>query len=160
MAKIGIIICNRERTCLGGKCFMSIQERAGAFRKYSKNEPLEIVGFITCGGCPGERLERAPSEMKKYGAEEIYLASCFFAGYPPCPYIGDFIQYIENYVKLPVVVGTHPMPTNYIKAHVEAKDWDRSGAQKYLEILTDDPEASLRYDSTRPEFLKIKKTDC
>jgi predicted metal-binding protein len=160
MAKIGIIICNREKTCFGGKCFMSIQERAGAFRKYSKNEPLEIVGFITCGGCPGERLERAPSEMKKYGAEEIYLASCFLAGYPPCPYIGDFIQYIENYVKLPVVVGTHPMPTNYINAHLKAKDWDRNGVQKYLEMLTDDPEASLRYDSTRPDFLKIEKTDC
>ena len=125
-----------------------------------KKEPLEIVGFITCGGCPGERLERAPSEMKKYGAEEIYLASCFLAGYPPCPYIGDFIQYIENYVKLPVVVGTHPMPTNYINAHLKAKDWDRNGTQKYLEKLTDDPEASLRYDSTRPDFLKIKKTDC
>jgi predicted metal-binding protein len=159
MAKIGIIICDRERTCIGGKCFMAIQERAGAFRKYSKNEPLEIVGFITCGGCPGERLERAPSEMKKYGAEEIYLASCFLAGYPPCSYIGDFIQYIENYVKLPVVVGTHPMPTNYINTHLKAKDWDRNGVQKYLEILTDDPEASLRYDSTRPDFLKIKKTD-
>ena len=156
MAKIGIIICNRERTCLGGKCFMAIQERAGVFRKYSKDEPLELVGFITCGGCPGERLERAPAEMKKYGAEEIVLASCFLAGYPPCPYLEDFIQYIEKYVGIPVIVGSHPMPTNYVNTHLAAGDWDRNGVREYLKPLRDDPEASLRYDSTRQDFLKTK----
>ena len=154
MAKIGIIICDRNRTCTGGKCFMAIRERTGAFKKYPKDEPLEVVGFITCGGCPGERLEFAPAEMKKYGAEEIVLASGFLAGYPPCPYLEDFIQYIEHYVGLPVVVGSHPMPTNYINAHLAAGDWDRCGAREYLELLTDDPEASDRYDSTRPDFLK------
>jgi len=156
MAKIGIIICDRERTCIGGKCLMAIQERTGVFRKYPKDEPLELVGFIACGGCPGERLERAPAEMKKYGAEEIVLASCFLAGYPPCPYLEDFIQYIKNYVGLPVLVGSHPMPTNYIKAHLAAGDWERNGVMEYLEPLTNDPEASLRYDSTRPDFLKDK----
>jgi predicted metal-binding protein len=156
MAKIGIIICDRERTCIGGKCLMAIQERAGVFRKYPKDEPLELVGFIPCGGCPGERLERAPAEMKKYGAEEIVLASCFLAGYPPCPYLEDFIQYIKKYVGLPVVVGSHPMPTNYINAHLAAGDWDRNRLLEYLEPLTNDQEASLRYDSTRPDFLNSK----
>jgi len=133
---------------------MAIRERTGAFKKYPKDEPLEVVGFITCGGCPVERLEFAPAEMKKYGAEEIVLASGFLAGYPPCPYLEDFIQYIEHYVGLPVVVGSHPMPTNYINAHLAAGDWDRCGVREYLELLTDDPEASDRYDSTRPDFLK------
>ena len=154
MAKIGIIICNRERTCNGGKCFMAVKERVGVFRKYPEDEPLEVVGYIACGGCPGERLERAPAEMKKYGAEEIVLASCFFAGYPPCPYIENFIQYIENYVGLPVVVGSHPMPTNYIVAHQKAGDWERESFRKYLAILIDDEALSNRYDSTRPDFLK------
>jgi predicted metal-binding protein len=121
-AKIGIIICQRERTCIGGKCFMAVQERAGVFRKYPKDKPLEVVGYLPCGGCPGERLERAPAEMKKYGAEEIVLASCFLAGYPPCLYLENFIQYIENYVGLPVTVGSHPMPSNYVKAHTKAID--------------------------------------
>jgi len=133
---------------------MAIRERTGAFKKYPKDEPLEVVGFITCGGCPGERLEFAPAEMKKYGAEEIVLASGFLAGYPPCPYLEDFVQYIEHYVGLPVVVGSHPMPTNYINAHLAAGDWDRCGVRECLELLTDDPEASDRYDSTRPDFLK------
>jgi predicted metal-binding protein len=154
MTRIGVITCHRERTCIGGKCFMAIRERSGVFSRYPRDEDLEVVGFITCGGCPGERLERAPAEMKKYGADEIILASCFLAGYPPCPYIGDFVKYIESVVGLPVVVGSHPMPTNYIKAHLEAGDWDRSGVTEYLPHLTNDPEASDRYDSTRPDFLK------
>ena len=154
MAKIGIIICDRNQTCTGGKCFMAIRERAGAFSKYPKDEPLEVVGFITCGGCPGERLEFAPAEMKKYGAEEIVLASGFLAGYPPCPYLSDFIQYIEHYVGLPVVVGSHPMPTNYVNAHHAAGDWKRCGVEQFLGPLVDDPVASGRYDSTQPGFLQ------
>jgi predicted metal-binding protein len=154
MAKIGIIICDRERNCIGGKCFMALKERVGVFKKYPKDEPLEVVGYIACGGCPGERLERAPAEMKKYGAEEIVLASCFFAGYPPCPYLENFIQYIENYVGVPVVVGSHPMPTNYINAHNKAGDWDKGNRRKYLQILVDDEVLSNRYDSTRPNFLQ------
>ena len=68
------------------------------------------------GGCPGERLELAPADMKKFGAEVIYLASCYLAGYPICPYIEDHKNYIEKVVGLPVKVGTHPMPHNYLDA--------------------------------------------
>jgi len=157
MVKLGIIVCERNRTCTGGKCFMSIKERSGAFARYPKDEPIEVVGWITCGGCPGERLEFGPAEMKKYGAEVIHLASGFLAGYPPCPYIRDFIQYIENYVGLPVVVGTHPMPKNYIDAHEAAGDWDRLNVREFLEPLVNNQKASLAYDSTRPDFLKSKK---
>ena len=133
---------------------MAMKERVGVFRKYPKDEPLDVVGYITCGGCPGERLERAPAELKKFGAEEIILASCFFAGYPPCPYIESFIQYIESYIGLAVVVGSHPMPTNYIKAHEKAGDWNKGNLRKYLQTIVDDEPSSNRYDSTNPNFLK------
>jgi len=155
--RIGIIICDRERTCIGGKCLMAVEERAGVFRKYPRDQPLEVVGYVTCGGCPGERLERAPAQMKSYGAQEIILASCFLAGYPPCPYIENFIQYIEDYVGLPVVVGSHPMPTNYIVAHEKAGDWRQGNLPRYLENLVDDEAASDRYDSTRADFLQSRR---
>ena len=108
MVKIGIIICDRNRTCTGNKCFKSIIERDGSFEKYPKNEPIEVVGWTVCGGCPGERLEAAPADMKKYGAEVIYLASCYLAGYPACPYIEDHKNYIEKVVGLPVTVELIP----------------------------------------------------
>jgi len=149
-----VMICDRNRTCTGNKCFKAILERDGAFSKYPADEPVEVVGWVACGGCPGERLEYAPADMKKYGAEVIYLASCYLAGYPVCPYIRDHKTYIENVVGLPVVVGTHPMPQNYIDAHEKAKDWDRDNTREWLANITGDPKAARKYDSTRSDFLK------
>ena len=145
MVKVGIMICDRNRKCTGNKCFKSIIERDGAFSEYPDEEPIEVVGWI---------LEFAPADMKKYGAEVIYLASCYLAGYPACPYIEDHKTYIENVVGLPVVVGTHPMPQNYIDAHGKAGDWERDGVEKYSKKITGDPEKAKKYDSTDPNFLK------
>jgi predicted metal-binding protein len=152
MVKIGVLICDRNRTCTGNKCFKAINERDGAFAKL--NGPIEVVGWMACGGCPGERLESAPTDMKRFGAEVIYLASCYLAGYPACPYIEDHRAYIENVVGLPVRVGTHPMPRNYITAHGKIGDWRRDGAEAYLEDITGDADKATKYDSTDPNFLK------
>jgi hypothetical protein len=61
--KIGIVICDRYRTCGGGRCFRAARERAGAFSGYPANELLEVVGFSTCGGCPRGNVEYVPEEM-------------------------------------------------------------------------------------------------
>jgi len=124
------------------------------FSTYPDSENIELVGWMTCGGCPGERLEFAPAEMKKYGADVIYLASCYLAGYPVCPYITDHKQYIENVVGLPVVIGTHPMPQNYIDAHNSIGDWKRDQVEEFVKPLALDSLASRKYDSTRPNYLK------
>ena len=149
-----MMICDRNRKCTGNKCFKSILERDGVFSEIHEDEPIEVVGWMACGGCPGERLEFAPADMKKYGAEVVYLASCYLAGYPVCPYIRDHKAYIENVVGLPVVVGTHPMPQNYIDAHEKAGDWDRDDARGFLENVMGDPDKARKYDSTDPNFLK------
>jgi predicted metal-binding protein len=154
MVKIGVMICDRNRKCTGNKCFKSMLERDGVFSEYSEDDPIEVVGWMACGGCPGERLEFAPADMKKFSAEVIYLASCYLAGYPVCPYIRDHKTYIENVVGLPVVVGTHPMPQNYIDAHEKAGDWERDDAREFLEDVMGDPEAARKYDSTNLGFLK------
>jgi predicted metal-binding protein len=158
LVKIGIMICDRNRTCTGNKCFKSIIERDGAFAKYPQDERIEIVGWIACGGCPGERLEYAPADMKKFGAEVIHLASCYLAGYPICPYIEDHRNYIEKVVGLPVTVGTHPMPRNYLNAHGTIGDWKRDDAYNWLAEITGDAEDADKYDSTSPGFLKKPQT--
>jgi len=121
--KIGIIICDRYKTCGGGKCFRSMQNREGAFDIYSKDEPLEIVGYTTCGGCPGGNIEYVPEEMIKNGAEVIHLATGLVVGYPPCPYISHFKKFIDEKYKLRVVIGTHPIPQKYLLTHEEMGTW-------------------------------------
>lgn len=121
--KIGIIICDRYKSCAGGKCFRAIKEKAGAFDIYKERE-IELVGYTTCGGCPGGNIEYAPEEMKKNGAEVIHFATGMVVGYPPCPYINHFKKFIETKYSLKVVVGTHPIPEKYYLTHKELGTWD------------------------------------
>ena len=130
--KVGIIICDRYKKCAGGKCFRAMQKREGAFDIYSKNEPLEIAGYTSCGGCPGGNIEYSPEEMIKNGAEAIHLATGLVVGYPPCPYIDDFIKIIETKYKIPVVVGTHTIPQKYYLTHSQLKTWD---SEKWKELI-------------------------
>ena len=122
--KIGIIICDRYRSCAGGKCFRALQNREGAFDIYDKNENVELVGYTSCGGCPGGNIEYAPEEMKKNGAEIVHFATGFVVGYPPCPYIDHFKKFIEEKYNMKVVVGTHPIPEKYLITHNNLGTWD------------------------------------
>ncbi len=130
--KIGIIICDRYKTCAGGKCFKALNNRDGAFDVYSKCEDLELVGYTTCGGCPGGNIEYAPEEMKKNGAEVVHLATGLVVGYPPCPYIKDFQKFIPEKYGLKVVVGTHPIPEKYSKTHKAIGTWQSDGWNELL----------------------------
>ena len=68
--RIGIIICDRYRDCAGGKCFRALRDREGAFSRYDNHE-VEVVGYTSCGGCPGGNIEYAPAELKRNGAEVV-----------------------------------------------------------------------------------------
>ena len=121
--KVGIIICDRYRTCGGGKCFRSVAERAGAFARYSAEEPLQVVGYSTCAGCPGGNVEYVPEEMVKNGAQVIHLATGMVVGYPPCPHLEYFQSFITKRYGVPVVLGTHPVPEKYRLVHIQLESW-------------------------------------
>lgn len=144
--KIGIIICDRYRNCAGGKCFRALHNREGAFDIYSKEENVELVGYTTCGGCPGGNIEYAPEEMKKNGAEIVHLATGFVVGYPPCPYINEFKELIIKKHKMEVVIGTHPIPEKYLKTHTDLKTWDTAEWQETIKPVVSDKKTRLSYD--------------
>ena len=121
--KIGIIICDRYRRCAGGKCFRSLKNREGAFSIYADQE-VELVGYTTCEGCPGGNIEYAGEEMVKNGAQVIHLATGLVVGYPPCPYIDTFKEFLEARYDVKVVVGTHPIPKKYLDMHTHLGTWD------------------------------------
>jgi len=145
MKKIGIIICNRYHTCAGGKCLRSLRNREGGFSRY-KDEDVEMVGYTTCGGCPGGNVEYAPAEMKKNGAEVIHLATGIVVGYPPCHRIKDFCEFIPAKFGIEVVVGTHPIPQNYYITHNELGTWKSDIRQERIKHLLVDEKIRLAYD--------------
>lgn len=136
MKKVGIIICDRYGSCAGGKCLRALRRREGAFAAYASEE-IELVGFTTCGGCPGGNVEYAPEEMKKNGAEVIHLATGLVVGYPPCPHLDTFLDLIPAKFGLEVVVGTHPIPESYHRTHRDLRTWQSVAWQERIKpVLT------------------------
>ncbi len=143
---IGIIICERYKNCAGGKCFRAMRNRDGAFERYDATSPLELVGYTGCGGCPGGNIEYAPAEMIKNGAEVIHFATGFIVGYPPCPYIIQFKRFIEEKYRVPVIVGTHPIPQNYLITHENLKTWQADDWQELIKPSLSDEATRKSYD--------------
>jgi len=143
--KVGIIICDRYRSCAGGKCLRSLHQKEGAFDIY-KDQEVELVGFTSCGGCPGGNIEYAPEEMKNNGTEVIHLATGLVVGYPPCPYISDFEKFIPEKYGLKVVVGTHPIPEKYLKTHTNLGTWKGEEWKEWTRPTMADAPTRLAYD--------------
>ena len=143
--KIGIIICDRYRRCAGGKCFRSLRNREGAFDRYQDSE-VEVVGYTSCDGCPGGNIEYAVDEMIKNGVQVIHFATGLIVGYPPCPHLTYFYDFIKNRYGLEVVYGTHPIPEKYRIMHEKLKTWDDPEWQKIIEPTMADEKTWLSYD--------------
>ncbi len=142
---LGIIICNRYSSCAGGKCFRALHKREGAFDIYIDHE-IELVGYSTCGGCPGGNIEYAPEEMKKNGAEVIHFATGMVVGYPPCPRIDYFKRFIETKYDMKVVVGTHPIPEKYYTIHKKLDTWKDPKWDELIKPTLKNESVRLDYD--------------
>lgn len=143
--KIGIIICNRYRTCAGGKCLRAMRNKEGAFSIYTDME-VELVGYTTCDGCPGGNVEYTGEEMVKNGAQVIHLATGLLVGYPPCPYIHTFKAFLEKRYGVKVIVGTHPIPKKYLDLHTSLGTWHAAEWQPLLEATMADETTRKAYD--------------
>jgi len=145
MKRIGLIICDRYRTCAGGKCLRALRNREGAFSLY-QGQDVELVGYTTCDGCPGGNVEYAPDEMKKNGVDVIHLATGLLVGYPPCPHIDDLADFVREKHGIEVVLGTHPIPQNYFDTHQALGTWTSASWQKRIEHVLVDETMRRAYD--------------
>lgn len=106
--KVGLIRCMQtEDMCPATTCFRVMKDKKLAF--VGIEEDIEVIGVITCGGCPGKKAVTRAAEMVKRGADTIVLASCISRGNPigfPCPHaeimksaiakkVGDSIKIID-----------------------------------------------------------------
>jgi len=121
-----------------------MRNREGAFSIYADSE-VELVGYTTCNGCPGGNIENTGEEMIKNGAQVIHLATGLLVGYPPCPYIDSFTNFLENRYNVKVILGTHPIPQKYLDMHTQLGTWEDPCWQSRLE-------ASMTDEKTRKDY--------
>ena len=84
--------------CPGNTDFKVAKEGKLAFAEIG---PSEVIGFISCGGCPGKRAAIRAKLMVDRGAEVIVLASCITKGNPigfPCPNRENMIASIRRLI--------------------------------------------------------------
>jgi hypothetical protein len=81
--------------------------------------------------------------MKKNGAEIIHLATGLIVGYPPCPYIRQFKEFIEQRYGLAVVVGTHPIPLKYLDMHKKLPFWEEARMEELAGDLMRESQAIM-----------------
>ena len=112
MTKVGIIRCQQtEDICGGATDFQCAAAGKGAFEPFG---PCEVVGFMSCGGCPGKRAVSRARLLKKQGAEVVVLASCISLGTPlgfPCPHKDIMLQAIRKRLgeDAKILDHTHPI---------------------------------------------------
>lgn len=96
--KVGIIRCMQtEDYCPGTTDFRMIREKAGVFAQV--DEPIELVGFCSCGGCPGKKAVLRAQELVRRGADTICFASCISKGTPigyACPFFKRMKQCVAD----------------------------------------------------------------
>jgi predicted metal-binding protein len=122
-----------------------MQKREGAFSIYA-NQEVELVGYTTCNGCPGGNIEYAGDEMIKNGAQIIHLATGLLVGYPPCPYILTFKNFLEHRYPVKVILGTHPIPQKYLEMHTHLGSWQEPVWQDLLSATMTEESMRLAYN--------------
>jgi predicted metal-binding protein len=122
-----------------------MRNREGAFSRY-KDEEIELVGYTTCNGCPGGNIEYAGDEMVKNGVQVIHLATGLLVGYPPCPYIDTFKNFLEKRYDVEVILGTHPIPQKYLDMHRSLGTWEDPIWERRLEATMADKATRLAYN--------------
>jgi hypothetical protein len=74
----------------------------------------------------------------------IHLATGLVVGYPPCPRIKAFKNFIESYYGIPVVVGTHPIPLKYYEAHQSLSFWDSMKMESITPDLMNEDRTTMK----------------
>jgi predicted metal-binding protein len=114
MTKIGIIRCQElatapgPRRCAGWNCFPTIRDKKKYMDVY---DTIELVGFDTCGGCPGgtrfNKIIERGQKLKEKGAEVIHLSTCMVLF---CPNKDKFAEVLKKETGLPIKEKTHTRP--------------------------------------------------
>ena len=96
--RVGILRCAQtEDYCPGTADFLALQDRQGAFAGVT--EEVQLVGFVSCGGCPGKKALLRAREMVRRGADTLVLASCICKGTPigyPCPFASEMLALLRR----------------------------------------------------------------
>lgn len=118
MEKVLIIGCRNtmDDVCIGcSRCMVGFNRGEGEFEAYV-DEEAELMGLLSCGGCPGSGIVTRMAQVKLWNAPmgdmptKIHIAPCIT---DHCPHAEEIVGKIRSKAGIDVIEGTHPyMPNN------------------------------------------------
>ncbi len=112
MARIGILTCSnctQDLNCASVVCLGDLRKRKGLFATYKKEAPLDLIGIISCAGCPTlaapEKILKRVKALAGYRLDALHFSYCMTV---LCPFIKKYEKIIrETYPEITLVHGTH-----------------------------------------------------
>ncbi len=86
-----------EDKCSGTMDFKVIREKKSAFK--GVKDEIVIVGFTSCGGCPGKKAAARAAKMVRKGADTIVLTTCVTRRNPSgtaCPNLSEMLASLRE----------------------------------------------------------------
>ena len=113
MERVLILGCknNMDEACIGcSHCLAAFNRRQGGFAGYQDQE-AELIGIMSCGGCPGTSVIARMITMALWCASayekptEIYLGPCILRS---CPYNDVLTNRVKTLAGIKVIERSHP----------------------------------------------------
>lgn len=113
--RIGVLSCanvQNEVACPKVACLDSCRRGIHAFSRYADDGGADVVGVISCAGCPTtrvpEKILRQVRSLAACGVDAIHLSSCMML---LCPFKAKYAAVIrKEFPWLEIVEGTHDAP--------------------------------------------------
>jgi len=121
MEKVLIVGCKNamDDVCIGcSRCLVGLNRKAGEFERY-QDQPVELMGLLNCGGCPGAAMVTRLVQVKLWNmpledkVTKVHIGPCVL---DHCPYKETLITKIKAKAGVEVVEGTHPYKPDQIFA--------------------------------------------
>ena len=105
--------------------------RPESLEKY-KDQDVELIGLLGCGGCPGVAIVTRMAQFKLWNAPmeekptKVHIAPCIV---DHCPHKETLIAKIKAKAGVEVIEGTHPFkPDNILRLTASAECFKFSGS--------------------------------
>ena len=112
MARIGILTCSnatQDLGCSSASCLADLRKRRGSFAQHPADQPLDLVGIISCPGCPTltgpDKLLQRIRALTEFRIDAIHFSNCVKA---LCPFKQQYEKALEEkFPAIRIVYGTH-----------------------------------------------------
>jgi predicted metal-binding protein len=112
MTRIGILTCanmTNDLACSSTGCLEDSHAGKGKFALYAERGGAQVVGIISCSGCPTlrapEKILRRVRTLAAIGVEAIHFAYCVERN---CPFKNKYRSILQTeFPGIEIVSGTH-----------------------------------------------------